>query len=131
MKISSAGKRAVLLLCVLGLFGSYLYRKEENTAARQTAFQGYGEAVSYENTQTLPEESTAGTRALQITDSRLNINTAGLEALKTLPGIGNVKANAVIAYRKEHGPFSTPDKIMRVPGIGEKTYEKLKDLIRV
>ena len=61
----------------------------------------------------------------------VNINTASLETLMTLPGIGEVKAQAIIDYRMEHGPFSAPEEIQNVHGIGPATYENLKDLITI
>ena len=64
-------------------------------------------------------------------DSKINLNTASQEELETLPGIGETKAAAIIAYRKENGDFSSIEDIQNVSGIGEATYENLKDLITV
>lgn len=61
----------------------------------------------------------------------VNINTASLESLMSLPGIGEVKAQAIIDYRTEHGPFTAPEDIQNVHGIGPSTYENLKDLITI
>ncbi len=66
------------------------------------------------------------------TDSGLvNINTAGVEDLCTLPGIGESKAKAVVEYREEHGPFAAKEEIMNVSGIGTGLYKKIEDLICV
>ena len=62
---------------------------------------------------------------------KININTASLELLDTLPGIGEVKAKAIVHYRERNGPFETTDELMNVEGIGPATYEKLRDLITV
>jgi competence protein ComEA len=62
---------------------------------------------------------------------RININTATLAELDTLPGIGPVTAQSIIAYREAHGPFNTIEDIMDVPGIGPATFERIKDLITV
>ncbi len=59
----------------------------------------------------------------------VNINTADKDSLITLPGIGESKAEAIIAYRTENGPFTDPQELMEVSGIGPGIYEKLKDLI--
>lgn len=62
--------------------------------------------------------------------SRVNINTADQTELETLPGIGPSKAEAIIKHREENGPFSAPEQITEVSGIGEKTFENLKDEIQ-
>ena len=65
-------------------------------------------------------------------DSNLiNINTAGIEELTTLTGIGDVKAEAIIKYRSEVGKFKTKEEILNVEGIGEALFEKIKDDITV
>lgn len=64
-------------------------------------------------------------------DERVNINTASAEQLMTLSGIGQSKANDIIAYREAHGAFSSIDEIMCVDGIKEGLYNRIKDDIRV
>ena len=60
-----------------------------------------------------------------------NINTASLEELMTLPGIGQTRAEAIVAYRQERGSFQTIEDIMKVDGIKEGSFEKLKEKITV
>ena len=62
---------------------------------------------------------------------KVNLNTAGLEELMTLTGIGQTRAEAILAYREEEGAFRSPEDIMNVEGIKEGIYEKLKDEITV
>ena len=57
----------------------------------------------------------------------VNINTAGVEELKALPGIGPSKAAAIVAYRDQHGKFKSVDELKQVKGIGEGIYQKLKE----
>ena len=61
--------------------------------------------------------------------SLININTALVEELATLEGIGESKAKAIVDYRLQNGPFEKIEDIMNVSGIGEKAYEKIKDNI--
>ena len=61
----------------------------------------------------------------------VNLNTAGLEQLMTLPGIGESKAKDILEYREKTGPFAVPEDITNVPGIKNGSYEKLKDYITV
>lgn len=62
---------------------------------------------------------------------RLNINTATLEELQQLPGIGPSRAQAIINYRVEHNGFRYAEELLGVKGIGEKIYEQLQDRIKV
>jgi competence protein ComEA len=61
----------------------------------------------------------------------ININTASLEELDSLPGIGPTTAQKIIDYRDANGPFGQIEDIMNVSGIGPATFEELKDLITV
>ncbi|MDD6878663.1 MAG: helix-hairpin-helix domain-containing protein [bacterium] len=61
--------------------------------------------------------------------SKININTATLEELMKLPGIGESKANAIIEYRNKNGKFSKIEDIVNVSGIGSSVFEKIKDNI--
>ncbi|MEW5901596.1 MAG: helix-hairpin-helix domain-containing protein [Acidobacteriota bacterium] len=64
-------------------------------------------------------------------DQKVNINTASLEELQTLPRIGPGIAQRIIDHRKENGNFKKIEEIMKVRGIGEKVFNQLKDRITV
>ncbi len=57
--------------------------------------------------------------------SSVDINTAGEEELCALPGVGPAMAKRILAYREEHGGFYDIEELLQVPGIGEKTLERL------
>ena len=62
---------------------------------------------------------------------RVNLNLATAEELTRLPGIGEALAGRILAYRSEHGPFRYAAELMNVSGIGEKTFEGLRDMVYV
>ena len=68
-------------------------------------------------------------RLEQAVEERVNINTAGLEELMTLPGIGEARARAIIEDRERNGPFVYPEELTRVKGIGEGILAGLLDQI--
>ncbi|HSJ38087.1 MAG TPA: helix-hairpin-helix domain-containing protein [Planococcus sp. (in: firmicutes)] len=72
-----------------------------------------------------------GSTATGAADGAVNINTADEAGLTTLSGIGPSKAAAIIAHREENGPFASIEALKDVTGIGDKTFEQLKDSISV
>jgi competence protein ComEA len=62
---------------------------------------------------------------------KIDINRAEPWLLEALPGIGEVKAQAIVGYRSEHGPFKIIEDLLKVSGIGPATLEKIKDYITV
>lgn len=77
------------------------------------------------------KESIADPTVVPGEDKRVNLNTATLEELDALPGVGPSTAKNIIAYREAHGGFAAPEEIMNVKRIGEKTFGKLKEFIKV
>lgn len=64
-------------------------------------------------------------------ENKINLNTASKEQLMTLSGVGSAKADAIIAYRKEQGGFQSIEDIMKIEGIKEGVFKKIKDKITV
>jgi len=64
-------------------------------------------------------------------DGRVDLNRASQEELESLPGIGPAKASAIIDHRGSVGPFEVPGDLRAVPGIGERTFQQLADLVTV
>lgn len=86
---------------------------------------GIGEEVSLPALQAQPQAQSPEGRAI------VDLNSATEAELMTLPGIGPSKAAAIIAYRTENGKFQKVDDLTNVTGIGDKTFEQLKDGITV
>lgn len=63
--------------------------------------------------------------------SLVNLNSASKEELMSLPGIGESKADSIIRYREENGPFASPEDVMNISGIKTSVYSKIKDRITV
>jgi len=103
-----------------------------NLAARlrdeqQIYVPGQAEAVTPVLPTAPPPASSTGTS--RTPGQKININTASAAELEALPGIGPVLAQRIIDYRQANGPFGRLEDIKKVKGIGDKTFEDLKDLI--
>ena len=77
------------------------------------------------------EEGHSSAASLSDADMPVNINTASLEVLMTLPGIGESRARAILDYRNRNGAFASADELRNISGIGDKLYEKIAGRITV
>lgn len=77
------------------------------------------------------ETAQSGETAQNGKEALVNLNTAGRQELMTLTGIGEAKADAILAYRQEHGGFQTIEEIMEISGIKEAVFLQIKDRITV
>lgn len=64
-------------------------------------------------------------------DAPLELNAAGLDDLMGLPGVGETRAQAILDYRAQHGPFTRPEELLEVPGVGPATFAALEPYITV
>jgi comEA protein len=71
-----------------------------------------------------------GARPVQAAEQRIDVNTATAEELEVLPGIGPAKAQAIVEHRAKH-PFTAPEDLRDVRGIGDALYERLKEHVTV
>ena len=119
-------KAGIALLALTAVFigfvaGMLVGRNIDNN---KTTIQGFSVQAS---TQTAPSASTIA----KLTQERININTASMSLLDTLPGIGPVLAQRIIDYRTQYGPFSKASDISNVEGIGPEKLLAILDLITV
>lgn len=89
-----------------------------------------GQMINIPSTEDEQDFSEAGTEA-GTDNGKVNINTASKEQLMTLNGIGETKADSILSYREQNGPFDSLEDLMQVDGIGQGTFSKLKDMITI
>jgi competence protein ComEA len=78
-----------------------------------------------------PLPAPAAGSSIAVSGGLVNVNTATAEELETLPGIGEVTAQAIMDHRTENGPFTSVDQLLDVTGIGDVTLENIRDLVTV
>ncbi|MFC0014891.1 MULTISPECIES: helix-hairpin-helix domain-containing protein [Allobacillus] len=76
-------------------------------------------------------ESTYSSHHVASEEGKVRINTAELNEIMTLPGIGEQKAKSIIEYRETNGKFKTVEDLLQISGIGEKTLERFRDMVIV
>ena len=81
------------------------------------------------STPMVPSAGAADASAPQDRRARIDINSATAEELEALPGVGDVTAARIIAYRQQHGPFRTVDDLIHVQGISDRTIDEFRDLV--
>jgi competence protein ComEA len=129
----AAGSRICDVLALAGGFGEdagtdYLNLAEPVSDGQKVYVPRTDELAEGIGTQTQEPLDASGAEEVS---GKININTAAKETLVTLPGIGEAKADSIIAYRTEHGGFSSIEEIMEIPGIKEAVFSKIKELITV
>src|SRR6516162_2328432 len=103
-----------------------------NPAEPSSSVAEPSKAAHNKNAESAPPLASTGSGAGRLAPGQtVNINTASLEELDALPGIGPTKAQAIIDYRNEHGPFNAIEDIENVKGIKAGEFSKLKNYIRV
>ncbi|WP_019165184.1 helix-hairpin-helix domain-containing protein [Staphylococcus delphini] len=102
---------------------------EKLTDQKMIYIPSQGEAETTNSNHASQQDHTSATSTSQ--NISVNLNTADEKELTQIPGIGPSKAQTIIKHREENGPFQSVENLKDVKGIGEKTFEKLKDYLTV
>ena len=129
MKLQTVKNIVIGAVCaVLAAGNIYQHVRVPEDASKNIVFY---ELEATENSAASSAQNNTATDEPSEDNSLIDLNSATAEELMSLPGIGRVKAKAIIEYRKTYGRFVAAEEIMEVRGIGKATYEKIKDRITV
>ena len=108
----------------------YIMTKSESCADGQTEKKA-GIQTSPDSDMQTTDRNVRSNSAPAVENGLVNLNTADVAALMTLPGIGESRAKAIISYREQHGAFAKIEDIMKISGIKQAAFSKIKDKITV
>ncbi len=108
----------------------YIMTKSESCADGQTEKKA-GIQTSPDGDMQTTDRNVRSNSAPALENGLVNLNTADVAALMTLPGIGESRAKAIISYREQHGEFAKIEDIMKISGIKQAAFSKIKDKITV
>lgn len=108
----------------------YIMTKSESCADGQTEKKA-GIQTSPDSDMQTTDRNVRSNSATALENGLVNLNTADIAALTTLPGIGESRAKAIISYREQHGAFAQIEDIMKISGIKQAAFSKIKDKITV
>ena len=108
----------------------YIMTKAESCADGQTEKKA-GIQTSPDSDMQTTDRNARSNSAPALENGLVNLNTADVAALMTLPGIGESRAKAIISYREQHGAFAQIEDIMKISGIKQAAFSKIKDKITV
>lgn len=108
----------------------YIMTKSESCADGQ-AEKKAGIQTSPDSDMQMTDRNVRSNSTTALENGLVNLNTADVAALMTLPGIGESRAKAIISYREQHGAFAKIEDIMKISGIKQAAFSKIKDKITV
>lgn len=125
------------LSCICDVIASAggLTKKADTNAVNQARFVQDGEQIEIprrsKTAKDQPRAESDAQTASATSSDKISLNKATKEQLLSLPGIGESKANAIVAYRTEHGSFQKIEDIMNISGIKNGVFDKIKDKITI
>ena len=105
--------------------------KKENVETKVTTSTKSGSVAGAETEAKTEGEDGSESQSQEETSGLVNINSASAAQLDTLPGIGAAYSQRIIDYRDANGGFKSTEELKNVKGIGDKTFDKLKDLVTI
>lgn len=122
MNLSKEEKLVLVTLAILLIAGSViLYSRHSRSFRSVRVVKGdFREELTLEEVESRLEE-----------ERRININTATVKELTTIPGIGETLSARIMEYRSEYGDFTREDELLKVEGIGPKKFEKIRKYVKV
>lgn len=136
-KVFSAVLQMLVVIGVIGVVAVNIFPSVDEAVVLEDGLYGIGSSSSSSLSESRysdrnqPAENASAESTVVPSNTKININTASLEQLKTLSGIGDVKAQAIIDYREANGGFASIEELVNVKGIGGKTLDNLRDCITV
>lgn len=114
-----------ILSCIIVILATHITNRSDDIYIREiTSYSENAVSIQDIGIETSDSISSLG-------ETKLNINTASVNELTALPGIGETIAKRIVEYREENGNFLSIEEIMEVSGIGEAKFEAIKGLIEV
>ncbi len=140
MTLFTSQERVIILFLIfsvaIGLVAGGIKRKlflPDYTQSTNQEIEAFNTTVKKIKKSLLIENSESSTKTddfeVEVSVILLNINSANKSDLLSLPNIGEVTANRIIRYREDYGPFKSIDDLLKVKGIGPRTFKKMKPLI--
>lgn len=120
---------AITIIFLAFTVGFFLGRNQNHEIIQISACFPVQHHVPTETATAISEARTNTSQIQHAVEFPVDINTAGIEALTQLPGIGETLAQRIISYRDQHGPFERPEELMNVDGIGSGKLEAILDYI--
>lgn len=103
----------------------------EKLADHVTVTGGSSGPIAKESGSAPASKPSSGSTSSKKSGGMVNINTASSAQLQSLPGVGPTTADRIVDYRRQNGPFKKPEDLMKIKGIGPKTFEKMKDNVSI